>query len=156
MVTDGDGEADLCPALRLVVIVGFLVSATGLLYLRFGAAEDVTGTSGGILGRLVGNSLYAGFGPVGGNLFLLALLLVSVTLATGLSWLAVMDRIGQWVLKLPDLFRRGSQQAAQWQEARAYREERTETRKVETEQIGRASGRARVVRNVRIRWAPCP
>src|SRR3546814_7899953 len=44
-----------------------------------------------------------------------------------------MDRIGQWVLKLPDLFRRGSQQAAQWQEARAYREERTETRKVETE-----------------------
>src|SRR3546814_7360746 len=34
---------------------------------------------------------------------------------------------------LPDLFRRGSQQAAQWQEARAYREERTETRKVETE-----------------------
>src|SRR5690606_8639561 len=67
------------------------------------------------------------------NLFLLALLLVSVTLATGLSWLAVMDRIGQWVLTLPALFRRGSQQAAQWQEARAYREERTETRKIETE-----------------------
>src|SRR3546814_14730848 len=44
-----------------------------------------------------------------------------------------MERIGQWVLKLPDLFRRGSQQAAQWQEARAYREERTETRKAETE-----------------------
>src|SRR3546814_9119497 len=91
MDTDGDGEADLGPALRLVGIVGFLVSATGLLYLRFGAAEDFTGTSGGILGRLVGHSLYAGFGPVGGNLFLLALLLVSVPLATGLSWLAVME-----------------------------------------------------------------
>src|SRR3546814_3838575 len=57
MDTDGDGEADLGPALRLVGIVGFLVSATGLLYLRFGAAEAFTGTSGGILGRLVGNSL---------------------------------------------------------------------------------------------------
>ena len=133
MDSDGDGEADLGPALRLVGIVGFLISATGLLYLRFGNAEDFTGGSGGILGRLVGNSLYSGFGPVGGNLFLLALLLVSVTLATGLSWLAVMDRIGQWVLKLPALFRRGSQQAAEWQEARAKREERTETRKVETE-----------------------
>ncbi|MGH8075071.1 MAG: DNA translocase FtsK 4TM domain-containing protein, partial [Lysobacter sp.] len=133
MDSDGDGEADLGPALRLVGIVGFLVSATGLLYLRFGAAENFSGGSGGILGRLVGNSLYAGFGPVGGNLFLLALLLVSVTLATGLSWLAVMDRIGQWVLTLPALFRRGSQQAAQWQEARAYREERTESRKIETE-----------------------
>src|SRR3546814_9807059 len=125
-----DWSSDVCSS---DLIVGFLVSATGRLYLRFGAAEDFTGTSGGILGRLVDNSLYAGFGPVGGNLFLLALLLVSVTLATGLSWLAVMDRIGQWVLKLPDLFRRGSQQAAQWQEARAYREERTATRKVETE-----------------------
>ena len=133
MDSDGDGQADLGPALRLVGIVGFLVSATGLLYLRFGAAENFSAGSGGILGRLVGNSLYGGFGPVGGNLFLLALLLVSVTLATGLSWLAVMDRIGQWVLKLPELFRRGSHQAAQWQEARAYREERTETRKIETE-----------------------
>jgi S-DNA-T family DNA segregation ATPase FtsK/SpoIIIE len=133
MDSDGDGEADLGPAMRLVGIVGFLVSATGLLYLRFGAAENFSAGSGGILGRLVGNSLYNGFGPVGGNLFLLALLLVSVTLATGLSWFAVMDRIGQWVLKLPALFRRGSQQAAEWQEARAYREERTETRKIETE-----------------------
>ncbi len=133
MDSDGDGDADLAPALRLVGIVGFLVSATGLLYLRFGAAENFSAGSGGILGRLVGNSLYRGFGPVGGNLFLLALLLVSVTLATGLSWFSVMDRIGQWVLKLPGLFRRGTQQAAEWQEARAYREERTETRKIETE-----------------------
>jgi S-DNA-T family DNA segregation ATPase FtsK/SpoIIIE len=131
MDSDGDGEADLGPALRLVGIVGFLVSATGLLYLRVAAAENFF--SGGVLGRLVGHSLYRGFGPVGGNLFLLALLLVSVTLATGLSWFSVMDRIGQWVLKLPGLFRRGTQQAAEWQEARAYREERTETRKIETE-----------------------
>jgi S-DNA-T family DNA segregation ATPase FtsK/SpoIIIE len=131
--SDGDGEADLGPALRLLGIVGFLVSATGLLYLRFGAAENFSAGSGGILGRLIGNSLYSGFGPVGGNLFLLALLLVSVTLATGLSWFAVMDRIGQFVLKLPTLFRRGTQQAAEWQEARAHREERIETRKIETE-----------------------
>ena len=34
MDTDGDGDADLGPALRLVGIVGFLVSACGLLFLR--------------------------------------------------------------------------------------------------------------------------
>ena len=125
------------PALRLIGIVGFLVSATGLLQLRVGTAPDFSAGSGGILGQLVGNSLYSGFGPVGGNLFLLALLLVSVTLATGLSWLAVMDRIGQWVLALGPLlgklFRRGSQQASEWQQARAFREEREEVRKVDTE-----------------------
>ena len=137
MDVDGDGDADLGPALRLVGIVGFLVSATGLLQLRLGIAPDFSAGSGGILGQLVGNSLYRGFGSVGGNLFLLALLLVSVTLATGLSWLAVMDRIGQWVLMLGPVvrtfFRRGSQQASQWQQARASREEREEVRKVDTE-----------------------
>ncbi len=130
---DGDGDADLGPALRLVGIVGFLVAATGLLQLRIGNVVDLSSGAGGILGRLVGRSLYAGFGPVGGNLFLLALLLVSVTLATGLSWFAVMDRIGQWVWKLPALFRRGTKQAAQRIEAREMRIEREESRKIETE-----------------------
>ena len=133
MDSDGDGRADLGPALRLIGIVGFLVAATGLLYLRMPALETLPAGGGGILGRLVGNSLYRGFGAVGGNLFLLALLLVSVTLATGLSWLAVMDRIGAWVLGLPALMRRGSKQASEWKEARSHREERQEVRKVETE-----------------------
>ncbi|MCM2335435.1 MAG: DNA translocase FtsK 4TM domain-containing protein [Pseudomonas sp.] len=137
MDSDGDGEADLGPALRLVGIVGFLVAATGLLHLRWGVAADLSAGSGGILGRLVGNSLLTGFGAVGGNLFLIALLLISVTLATGLSWLTVMDRIGQWTLALvpavTSLFRRGSQQANEWQQTRAFREEREEARKVDTE-----------------------
>ena len=131
--TDGDGEPDLGPALRLVGIVGFVIAATGLLSLRLDAVGGMPQGGGGILGRLVGNSLKAGFGSVGGNLFLLALLLVSVTLATGLSWFSVMDAIGRWVLKLPDLFRRGSKQASEWQEARTRREERTEVRKIDTE-----------------------
>ncbi|MGO4549878.1 DNA translocase FtsK [Lysobacter sp. 2RAF19] len=133
MDSDGDGDADLGPALRLVGIVGFLVSATGFLHLRIGGAPDFSAGSGGILGQIVGRSLYHGFGPVGANLFLVALLLISTTLATGISWLTVMDRIGGWVLKIPPLFRRGTQQAAEWQQARALREEREETRKVETE-----------------------
>ena len=133
MDSDGDGRVDFGPALRLMGIVGFLVSATGLLYLRMASVEGLPQGGGGILGRLVGNSLNHGFGAVGSNLFLLALLLVSVTLATGLSWLAVMDRIGGWVLLLPPLFRRSTKQAAEWQEARAHREERVETRKIETE-----------------------
>lgn len=133
MDTDGDGEADLGPALRLVGIVAFLVSSAGFLQLRLGGAEDFSAGSGGILGQLVGNSLYRGFGPVGANLFLVALLLISTTLATGISWLTVMDKLGGWVLAIPPLFRRGTQQAAEWQQARAFREEREETRKVETE-----------------------
>jgi S-DNA-T family DNA segregation ATPase FtsK/SpoIIIE len=137
MDTDGDGEADLGPALRLVGMVGFLVSSTGLLQLRVGAAQDFSAGSGGILGQLVGRSLYHGFGPVGGNLFLLALLLISITLATGLSWLTVMDKLGAVVLALPDvlakLARRGTREASEWQQTRALREEREETRRFDSE-----------------------
>ena len=137
MDTDGDGEADLGPALRLVGIVGFLVSSCGLLYLRVTGSNDFSAGSGGLLGQLVGKSLDTLFGTLGANLFLLSLFLISVTLATGLSWLAVMDRIGAWVLAAPaavmKLFRRGSQQATEWQETRALREERVEARKVDTE-----------------------
>ncbi|WP_343064213.1 DNA translocase FtsK [Marilutibacter penaei] len=139
---DREGEeADLGPALRLIGIVGFLVSATGFLHLRVAAPPHFSAGSGGILGQLVGKSLYAGFGPVGGNLFVVALLLTSITLATGISWLAVMDRIGQWVLSagpwLRQVFQRSSKQASQWQQTRALREEREESRKVETEKRAR-------------------
>jgi DNA segregation ATPase FtsK/SpoIIIE, S-DNA-T family len=137
MDSDGDGEADLGPALRLVGIVAFLIAATGLLHLKVGATVGFSAGSGGILGRLVGDALVSGFGMIGGNLFLIALLLIAVTLATGLSWLVVMDKIGEWALKLPPLlsqtFRKSTQQASEWQAARAMREEREEVRKVETE-----------------------
>ncbi len=137
MDTDGDGEADLGPALRLVGIVGSLVSLAGLLQLRVGTAENFSAGAGGILGQLVGRSLYSGFGPVGGNLFLAALLLISFTLATGVSWFAVMDWIGKRVLTagplLSKLFRRSSQQATEWRQTQVMREEREEARKADTE-----------------------
>ncbi len=126
---DGDGEADLGPALRLIGMVGFLIASTGLLFMRGTPAPDFSAGAGGILGRLVGGSLNSLFGTLGGNLFLLALFLVSVTLATGLSWLGLMERIGRWTLALPDVLRRGLGKAAEQQKARAYRDEREEVRK---------------------------
>ncbi|GHH46505.1 MULTISPECIES: DNA translocase FtsK [Gammaproteobacteria] len=127
---DKDGqEGDLGPALRLVGMVGFLISSTGFLHLHL-FHGDVAG-AGGILGKLVCNSLRAGFGTLGANLFIVVLLLASITLATGLSWLAVMERIGRSVMALGPLLQKGSKQANEWQQTRAMREEREEVRKVE-------------------------
>ncbi|GAB6196859.1 DNA translocase FtsK [Lysobacter xanthus] len=129
-------QTDLTPALRLVGLVAFLISMTGLLHLRLGGdLADVT-QAGGILGRLVGRSLGRGFGQLGGNLFLLALLLTSVTLATGLSWLGVMDRLGAAVLAAGPfagrVLRRGAREVEERREVRVLREEREQVRKVET------------------------
>ncbi|KFN50020.1 cell division protein FtsK [Arenimonas malthae CC-JY-1] len=130
--SDGDGRVDFGPALRLVGIVGFLVSACGLLHVLGGSAPNLPAESGGILGQLVGTSMRKVFGGMGGHLFLLAVLLMSVTLATGLSWFALMDWIGGKVLALFGRLGEGTRQAAEWQRARAMREEREEVRKVET------------------------
>lgn len=62
---------------------------------------------------------------------MLVLLLVSITLATGLSWFAVMERIGTWVLALGPLMQRKTHQATEWQQTRVMREEREEVRKVD-------------------------
>ena len=130
----GLGEEDeLGPALRLVGIVGLLISLTGLLHLKFIGTIGVgdLARAGGGIGQLVGKSLSTGFGELGASLFLIALLLVSVTLATGLSWFWVMEKIGAGVLALPELLRRKTLQAEEWKRARDLREERGEVRKTE-------------------------
>lgn len=133
MDSDGDGQVDLGPALRLVGIVGVLVAGTGLMQLWFGDAPSLPAQSGGILGGLVGRSVTVVFGMAGGHLLLLALVLVSVTLATGLSWFALMEWIGARILGLFERAKVGREQAAEWQRTRAMREEREEVRKVETQ-----------------------
>lgn len=128
---ESKGEHDLDPALRLVGLVGFLIAGTGFLHVRLFTGD--VAHAGGILGRLVGNSLSAGFGALGANLFVLVLLLASITLATGISWFVVMEKIGRWVLALPPLFNKKKEQATEWQQTRAMREERQEVRKVDAE-----------------------
>ena len=134
MDADGDGEVDLGPALRLVGIVGVLVAGTGLMQLWFGPSSVLPSTSsGGMLGELVSGSSRAVLGLTGALLLLVALFLTSVTLATGLSWFAVMEWIGARVLGLFERAKVGREQAAEWQRTRVMREEREEVRKVETQ-----------------------
>ncbi|WP_425477167.1 DNA translocase FtsK [Solilutibacter silvestris] len=126
-------EAEITPALRLIALFAFLIAAVGLLQLRVGNVENFSAGAGGILGRLVGDSLRHSVGQAGGTLFMIALLLISVTLATRFSWFWLMEKIGGWVMTIPALFRKGQQQASEWQEVRQMREERVEARKVDSE-----------------------
>ena len=135
--SDGDGHVDFGPALRLIGIVGFLVSATGLLQMLGGAAPNLPAESGGILGQATGHSMLSVFGSMGGNLFLFAVFMMSVTLATGLSWFALMDWIGGLVLRGIARFAEKKEEAAEWQRTRNLREEREEVRKLDSEKRAR-------------------
>lgn len=89
-------------------VLGFLVTlatACGLAALHLHAAPGTVpgaGSSGGLVGTHVGQFLIQAFGGVGGNLFMLVLLLAGVVLMTGLSWLTVLDWMGLVVLKVVD------------------------------------------------------
>ncbi|MEI7038211.1 DNA translocase FtsK 4TM domain-containing protein [Fulvimonas yonginensis] len=111
-------------SLRLVGFVFFFVTAPALLYLNFNEPVLPQGT-GGIIGQWVGHGLLQAFGAKGAPLLLLALFLIAVTLATGLSWFKVMDWTGQGTLMLFGWLRgklRQAPEVAKAQKARAERE----------------------------------
>ena len=73
-----------------------LLGGAGLANLHFAAPGPFT--SGGFVGAAFGDMLISVFSFVGATVFLLATFLAGVTLFTGLSWLRVMDRVGQYGL----------------------------------------------------------
>ena len=123
--------------------IGFVFTVLSGAAIAAMHVEPVAGTvplhSGGLLGELVSNGLTGLFSFLGATLLLLAVFLASVTLFTGLSWLALMDLVGKFslvaagklyelVLRLRD--RREGQRAAKGRaESRARDAEARKTRK---------------------------
>ena len=125
-------RSPLEPTLRLIGFVAFFVAAPGLAFLHGSAPTMLPAGEGGILGQLVGGSLLHSFGPLGAGLFLLALVLVAITLATGLSWFKLMDSIGQRLLGAGTGMANRMRKAGDWSAAREARAEREVVRRVET------------------------
>lgn len=105
------------------VMIGFLVvllTSSALEFLRFhshGAAVPLG--PGGLIGMELGGLTNRYFGFTGGTLLLLALLASGLSLFTGVSWVAVVERIGLWLEQAVV----GAQQAwLRWQDRRVGRE----------------------------------
>ena len=118
------------PSLRLIGAVFFFVTGPALLYLDFGDDPVPPQGAGGIIGLWVGRPLSEALDK-GAPLLLLALFLVAVTLATGLSWFKVMDWIGQSVLKLVDWLKGKLREAPEVLAARQARTERDVVKKAD-------------------------
>ncbi len=83
--------------LRATGVVVTIMTSSGLATLHF-AAASMRETAGGVLGQIVGTGLSGMLGLLGATVLLLVLWLAAVSAATGMSWLAVMDRTGRLVL----------------------------------------------------------
>jgi DNA segregation ATPase FtsK/SpoIIIE, S-DNA-T family len=90
-------------------IGGFLVmlaTSCGLATMHF-AGNGLPETAGGILGQLAGLGLASVLSFLGATLLLLALWLAGVSMFTGVSWLAVMDRVGRMTLSIVSAAQQG-------------------------------------------------
>ena len=80
-----------------------LLSGCALLNLHMAIAGGVMPLdAGGVLGQLTGDYFAQGLGLLGATVLHLALWLAGLTLSTGLSWLALTDNTGKYILWLFD------------------------------------------------------
>ncbi|NBU26421.1 MAG: cell division protein FtsK, partial [Gammaproteobacteria bacterium] len=121
-------------ALRVGGFVITLVAACAIAALHFRAGELREG-AGGVVGTVAGDWMLGNFNFVGGTLLLLAVGMAGLSLASGLSWLGVIDRLGGGFWGAIDWLRARrakAQDVAEGEVRRAARKEsvETETRRV--------------------------
>ncbi len=100
-----------------------LLASCGLATLHF-SLPLLRETAGGILGQLVGGGFAYVLSPLGATVFLLVVWLAAVSLATGVSWLAVMEYVGRSVLVGVAAAEAALGRARIWLEGRRARQER--------------------------------
>ncbi len=93
---DGSSISDRRPF--VIALAGFsvlLIASTGLEALRFYSIKvSLPLAPGGMLGAVVSHVFLATFGFVGATLILLAMAAIGLSLFTGISWVAAMERVG--------------------------------------------------------------
>ncbi|EKE77988.1 DNA translocase FtsK [Gallaecimonas xiamenensis 3-C-1] len=87
----------LAAGLRLIGVVLSLLGLAGLSSVYLGDIH--TYSAGGLIGDLVATALRPWFSFVGTFLILLALTAAGITMVTGLSWVALVDRLGALVVE---------------------------------------------------------
>jgi DNA segregation ATPase FtsK/SpoIIIE, S-DNA-T family len=102
-----------------------IATSSGLATLHF-SAPDLPETAGGLLGQGIGYSLESMLGLLGATVLLLVLWLGSVSLATGISWIAVMDRVGRSTLVSIVFINISINRARDWLEGRRAKQHRQE------------------------------
>ena len=118
---------------RITGLVLFLLSSTGLAYMHIHPpAGTMPAGGGGVVGEQIAIPLMQLTGSLGSTLFQLALMLVGVTLFTGLSWFHVMDQVGKGTLAVFTGFGESISGLRDWFAGRRAKAKREEVRRVDS------------------------
>jgi S-DNA-T family DNA segregation ATPase FtsK/SpoIIIE len=118
---------------RISGLILFVLSAAGLAHMHLlPAAGSMPAGGGGVLGQQVAVPLLQLTGALGSTLFLLALVLVGITLFTGLSWFYVMDLLGKATLSGLAWIAKSASGLRDWFAGRRAKAKREEVRKADS------------------------
>ncbi len=123
-------------SVRGVAIFLVFIGGCGLAWMHFysGSALPLKDQgAGGILGDAVGSLLQVATGDMGSTLIMLSMFLIGMTLYTGLSWLLVMDKTGQFTLNTITKLRNKASSIKDEAEGRRARKDREHLLKQEQE-----------------------
>jgi S-DNA-T family DNA segregation ATPase FtsK/SpoIIIE len=87
----------LALGLRLIGLILTLVGASALASLNF--SEIYSFSAGGVVGDVISGSLLPYFNLIGTTLLLLTFLCTGLTLITGISWVWLADKLGEWTIR---------------------------------------------------------
>ncbi len=93
--TSGSGHGSFF-VLRGTGVILTLIGAATLASIHF--SSELSNGAGGLLGNAISDIAIPSFDLAGTTLILLTMLFIGITLATGLSWLAVVDGAGRYCL----------------------------------------------------------
>ena len=111
----------------------FLLSSTGLSDMHLlPPAGSMPANGGGVIGAVVASPLLQWTGMLGATLFLFSMMLVGITLFTGLSWFRVMDITGQITLSIIDWLVTRVANMRDWFAGRRAKAKRGEVRKTDS------------------------
>jgi S-DNA-T family DNA segregation ATPase FtsK/SpoIIIE len=118
---------------RFSGLILLVLSSSGLAHMHLHPAAGTMPTGGGgIFGQRIADPLLAQTGALGSTLSLLALLLVGITLFTGLSWFYVMDLIGKGTLTCIAWIAKSVADLRDWFAGRRAKAKREEVRKADS------------------------
>ena len=90
---DEEGRTRLNSAVRIGGFVLMLFASCGLATLHWNAGS-LRETAGGVVGQFIGGGLASSMNFLGATLFMFAAWMAGVSLAFGVSWLTIVDRLG--------------------------------------------------------------
>jgi S-DNA-T family DNA segregation ATPase FtsK/SpoIIIE len=129
-----ESETGLLEAVAVVTgLTLFFLSSTGLSDIHLlPPAGTMPANGGGVIGAVVASPLLQWTGMLGSTLFLFSMMLVGITLFTGLSWFYVMDVTGRITLNILDWLVGTIERMRDWFAGRRARAKRDVVRKTDS------------------------